>query len=38
MISKRIGIIGGDMRQYYLAKSLKADGHDVKITGFENKK
>lgn len=36
MISKRIGIIGGDMRQYYLAKSLKADGHDVKITGFEN--
>lgn len=36
MISKKIGIIGGDMRQYYLAKSLKKDGHDIKITGFEN--
>lgn len=35
MISKKFGIIGGDMRQYYLAKSLKDDGHDVKITGIE---
>lgn len=38
MISKKFGIIGGDMRQYYLAESLKKDGHKIQITGFENYK
>lgn len=38
MISKKFGIIGGDMRQYHLAKSLKKDGHKIQITGFENYK
>ena len=36
MNTKKIGIIGGDMRQYFLAKSLKKDGNDVKLFGFEN--
>ena len=36
MNMKKIGIIGGDMRQYFLAKSLKNDGNDIKLFGFEN--
>ena len=36
MNTKKVGIIGGDMRQYFLAKSLKKDGNDVKFFGFEN--
>ena len=36
MNMKKIGIIGGDMRQYFLAKSLKNDGNNIKLFGFEN--
>ncbi len=32
---KSFGIIGGDMRQYYLAESLLKDGFEVMIFGFE---
>lgn len=30
------GIIGGDLRQVYLAKSIQNDGYSVKLCGFEN--
>lgn len=33
--SRKFGIVGGDMRQYYLAKSLLKDGHNVLIFGFD---
>ena len=29
------GILGGDKRNYYLAKALKNDGYEVKLCGFE---
>lgn len=29
------GILGGDLRNYYLAKALKNDGYNVKLCGFE---
>ncbi len=32
---KNFGIIGGDMRQFYLAKSLVADGNNVLLCEFE---
>lgn len=32
---RKFGIIGGDLRQYYLAKSLLKDGHDTLIFGFD---
>ena len=34
MNSKKFGIIGGDVRQYYLAQSLMKDGHTVMIYGI----
>lgn len=34
-IRKCFGIIGGDLRQYYLAKSLISDNHKVEIFGFD---
>ncbi len=34
MNSKKLGIIGGDIRQYYLAQSLMKDGHTVMIYGI----
>ncbi|MBR0423742.1 MAG: hypothetical protein IJJ04_03830, partial [Clostridia bacterium] len=34
MSSKKFGIIGGDIRQYYLAQSLIKDGHKVIIYGI----
>lgn len=30
------GIVGGDKRQVYLAKSIQRDGHQVALYGFEN--
>lgn len=30
------GVIGGDARQIYLAKSIARDGYDVIVSGFEN--
>ncbi len=36
MISgKKFGIIGGDLRQFYMAKSILADKNNVLICGFE---
>lgn len=36
MQTKRsFGIIGGDLRQYYLAKSLLHDNNNVSVFGFE---
>ena len=36
MIKKRkFGIIGGDLRALYLAKSLNKDGNEVHICGTE---
>ena len=32
--SKKFGIIGGDIRQYYLGQSLKKDGHTVMLCGI----
>ena len=32
---KKFGIIGGDLRQCYLAESLHSDGHTVLISGFD---
>ena len=37
-MSIQFGIIGGDARQIYLAKSLKADGHSVYLSGLEKAK
>lgn len=34
-INKTFGIIGGDMRSYYLANSLKKNGSNVKLCGFD---
>jgi len=31
----KFGVIGGDMRQIYLAKSIEKDGHEVLVSGFE---
>lgn len=38
MNSKKFGIIGGDIRQYHLAQSLKADDHSVIIYGINTQK
>ncbi len=35
--NRKFGIIGGDLRQYYLAQSLKADNNTVLINGFDEK-
>ena len=35
MTAKAFGIIGGDMRQIYMAEALVKDGHKVLICGFE---
>ena len=34
-IIRSFGIIGGDRRQLYLARSLKEDGYDVSLAGFD---
>lgn len=36
MTRKRFAVAGGDLRQIHVAKSLAADGHNVKIFGFDN--
>lgn len=33
--NKNFGIIGGDLRQYYLAKSLLSDGNHVSVFGLD---
>lgn len=35
-LNKKFGIIGGDIRQIYLAQKLKKEGYEVKIAGLEN--
>ena len=36
MTTKIFAVAGGDLRQIYVAKSLAADGHKVRIFGFDN--
>ena len=38
ILNKTFGLIGGDMRQIYLAQKFKEDGNNILISGFENLK